>query len=482
MQKLKHFILLYFLFSNVIIWAQKVQMSDEISVSRADMYSILGQYNNQISFCSAENATLNMLFFDNNLKKIGDREVKLLPKISSAKVIEIVSTRHDFLVVFSHQKRGKEILKIHRYDPKGRLTDSATLKTVSSSFNAEEWKVVVSEDKLHLLVYEQDREETLNAFAVRLDSLKTIWEHSLKILNPQSENDKKDPLAIIFSNDATMYAIREFSNKKHTLKNHRLQMTAVFGTNTQVQEIALPEFLTHELKFMFDNVNQRLVCAGLWGKEYERLLGYVMLSLPKSLTSFKMEKHLFDKELLTNLEKKKVNESKGVEDLKIRDMVLRRDGGCLLLVERVMERRRHTTNMMSPAMAAGIGGSNLLPQTDYYNEDILALSLHADGTKHWETVLYKKQFSQNDRAIYSSYFLMKSALGIRLLYNDDIDFKTTVSEYALDGDGKMERRTMLNTNGNDLMLRFRDAVQISASACLVPSESRTKVKIVKISY
>jgi hypothetical protein len=128
------------------------------------------------------------------------------------------------------------------------------------------------------------------------------------------------------------------------------------------------------------------------------------------------------------------------------------------------------------------GAANLLPQTDYYNEDVLALSLHADATKHWETILYKKQFSQNDRAIYSSYFLMKSASGIRLLYNDDIDLKTTVSEYALDGEGKMERRTMLNTNGNDLMLRFRDAVQISYSACLVPSESRTRVKIVKISY
>lgn len=482
MQKLKHFILWFFFLFNTITWAQKVQMSDEIAIHRADMYSVLGQYHDQISFCIAEKGVLNLLFFDHNLKKVGDKEIKLLPKLSNAKVVEIVATRTDFLVVFSHHKRGKEVLTIHRYDPKGRLTDSATLKNMASGFDVDEWKVIVSEDKQHLLVYEQDREEEFNAFAIRLDSLKTIWEHTLKIPNPQQENDKKDPLAIVFSNDATMYVVREFSNKKHTLKNHRLQITSIFGKNTQAYEMPMNEFLAHDTKFIFDNVNRRLVGGGLWGKEYERLLGYFMLSVSANLSTPKIERHVFDKELLTNLEKKKVNESKGVEDLKIRDIVLRRDGGCLLLVERVMERRRHVNNIMSPAMASGLGSSNLLPQTDYYNEDVLALSLHADATKHWETVLYKKQFSQNDRAIYSSYFLMKSALGIRLLYNDDIELKTTVSEYVLDGDGKMERRTMLNTNGNDLMLRFRDAVQISASACLVPSESRTKVKIVKISY
>lgn len=482
MQKLKYFILLFFGLWQSLLLGQKVHVSDEIAIHRADMYAILGQYQDQISFCSAEKGTLNLLLLDPNLRKIGEREIKLVTKFSTAKVLEIVPTRQDFLVLFSFRRKDKEVIKIHRYDPRGRLLDSATVRTIKGNFNVEDWKVIVSEDKQHLLLYEQEKESEIKASAVRLDSLKTIWEQTLTMPNLQQDNDRKDPLEVLFSNDATMYVIREFFNKKHTLKQHKLAITTLFGNSQQTQEIAMAEHLIHDIKFSFDNVNRCLVAGGLWGKDYERALGYFMLSLSANLATVKMDKHSFENELLTNLLKKKVLENKGIEDLKIRDLVLRRDGGCLLLVEKVLERRRHATNMMSPLMPSGVGAASLMAQTDYYNDDILALSLHADASKHWQTVLYKKQYSQNDKAVYSSYFLMKSALGIRLIYNDEIELKTTVSEYKLDGEGKMERRTLLNTHGNDLMLRFRDAVQISNVACLVPSESRSRVKIVKISY
>jgi hypothetical protein len=71
---------------------------------------------------------------------------------------------------------------------------------------------------------------------------------------------------------------------------------------------------------------------------------------------------------------------------------------------------------------------------------------------------------------------------LRILFNDEIKYENTCSEYLLSPLGDFDRNSLLNTMGQGLRLRFRDALQISPSECLVPSEFRNKLKLVLVRY
>jgi hypothetical protein len=111
---------------------------------------------------------------------------------------------------------------------------------------------------------------------------------------------------------------------------------------------------------------------------------------------------------------------------------------------------------------------------------MFAISVHPNGEEHWKKVLYKKQYSQDDQGIYSSYFLFKTPQNVRLIFNDEIKFENTVSEYLVKGNGINERHSLLSTELLKLRLRFRDAVQISADRVIVPSERRGQLRVAKI--
>jgi hypothetical protein len=119
---------------------------------------------------------------------------------------------------------------------------------------------------------------------------------------------------------------------------------------------------------------------------------------------------------------------------------------------------------------------------DFYYEDLFLVGVNPDGSVHWRTVLHKKQYSQDDDAIFSSFFLHRGTEQLRFLFNDEIKYENTCSEYNVSAVGRYDRNSLLNTLDQNLRLRFRDGVQISASECLIPSEFRNKLRLVLIRY
>ncbi|MBK9994288.1 MAG: hypothetical protein IPP01_09970 [Saprospiraceae bacterium] len=128
------------------------------------------------------------------------------------------------------------------------------------------------------------------------------------------------------------------------------------------------------------------------------------------------------------------------------------------------------------------GPLNVSRWTDYYYEDILAINFSADQNIAWQKVLHKKQFSQDDDGLFSSFFVLSTSDYLRIIFNDEIKNESTVSEYILLPTGEYLRKSILNTTSQNLYLRIKDAVQINANTLLVPSESNGKMNLVRISF
>ncbi|MBK9397657.1 MAG: hypothetical protein IPN55_10655 [Saprospiraceae bacterium] len=120
--------------------------------------------------------------------------------------------------------------------------------------------------------------------------------------------------------------------------------------------------------------------------------------------------------------------------------------------------------------------------TDYYIEDIILTSLDKAGNLEWQKVLQKKQYSYDDDAAYSSYFIHANPSHLRLMYNDEIKNENTISEYVVNPLGNVDRRVMFNTAGSGLHVQVRNGMQISSNATILPSIRKGKLRLIKVTY
>jgi hypothetical protein len=119
---------------------------------------------------------------------------------------------------------------------------------------------------------------------------------------------------------------------------------------------------------------------------------------------------------------------------------------------------------------------------DYYYDDLFLIAFQPDGKSDWKTVLHKKQYSQDDDGIFSSYYLFQRPDRLSFLFNDEIRYENTCSEYVVSPVGEFDRNSVLNTVGQGMRLRFRDALQLNTEECLIPSEFRNKLRLVLLRY
>jgi hypothetical protein len=192
-----------------------------------------------------------------------------------------------------------------------------------------------------------------------------------------------------------------------------------------------------------------------------------------------MTRYAFDDELASALLGKKVTDVKGIADLQIQDIIHRRDGGILAVVEQT-----HVFERRPVAMTSRFANRNFSDYIgrDYYHDNVIAFSVAPTGGIQWRSIFHKKQVSQDDGGKFSSYFIAKTPAALRFIFNDEIERSTTVSEFMLNGVGEGERHALMNTEGRDLYLRFRDALQVAANEIIVPSDDRRRIKMVRIQF
>jgi hypothetical protein len=477
MKKLIHLIFTTILFMP-ILKAQTLSISEEIYIGNAEGYGIIGKMNDRILFFSLDDNKVKVKSFDTKLHKVWDRDIEPDRK-NQSHVLEVLGSRQDFNVIYQYRKKGHNYIKAHKYDAQVKLLDSITLKDWGKDLISPTLKTVYSEDRKVILVYEIVGNDHINALAVSFDSLRPIWYKSFDFKNWDYDRDNYSQ--IIISNQAEAFFIKEEENRGGSLEKHRVIVKRFSENEDKEFDISLKDVYGIDMKFSYDNANQRLMGAGVYStKNFTRAQGYYTLSVTPQYKDYKITYQLFDDAFVSAVVGKKVTDNKGLNDLTVREIVHKRDGGMLAIYEQVREIERQTNPAMSGRM--WFRGDRIRGATDYYYDNILAVSVTNTGVTDWKSIFYKKQMSQDDDARFCSYFLVKTPSALRFQFNDEVERATTVSEYVLNGIGENERHTIFNTEGQNVSLRFRDAMQVAANEVIVPSDDRRRVRLVKILY
>ncbi|MBL7828273.1 MAG: hypothetical protein JNJ57_16700 [Saprospiraceae bacterium] len=467
----KLLILLSFL--QVALNGQTALISDPLSIRNDYGYELIGRLRDRILLFRDRFDEFQVQAFDNQMHLSWSRDLNDLER-KGIQIIAVVPGRNDFSVVHKIRKRGHTYLRVHKYDPGANLIDTMTVKDYGERiFMPPTLGYVKSDDRNCMVVYNDAEREKLELVCFQLDKMQVLWENTVNM--DIGDRYEPDPFELTLGNSGDFFMITEKNNKRSKIENHHFRVLHVNAKGDQVSEIQLGDYITLDAKFAVDNLNKKLTAVGLWGeKNKDRTNGCFFASMPfvpGAATAVHYES--FDEKFLSILRQKDVEEgARGVSDSEIKTLALRQDGGAVMVVERNHEIQRGS--------AAGRGfmreGIRLI--VDYYYDDMYVIGFHPDGRTHWKTVLHKKQYSQDDEGTFSSFFLHLGIEEIRLLFNDEIKYENTCSEYVLSPVGEFDRNGILNTMNQGLRMRFRDAIQMNASECLVPSEFRNKLRLV----
>ena len=455
--------------------AQVITVSDELNLKSEYVYDLLGRIGENIMVIRDGINEFDIQAYDDDMSMIWEREERLDTR--KAKIIDVVAHEKTFNVIYSVDHRDTLFIKSREYDEKIKIVHEDTLQIMKRGLIRPKFRFVKSEDDNIFLMTEVENEKIVSAFAFDMSTREVLWQSKFEFPNIQFREDYRKT---IISNDGTMYLVFEKNNYRFRKDRHSLEIfrfDKILKHFSQLS-IPLPEFTTYDAQFIYDNLNENILLIGLYSDSNAGTTDgiYYIKVNTHEFSRYQLSTLGFDEELVADFHGKYNPKKESLQNLEIQDAILRQDGGVLLLAEENKEYER-----LSYGSRRDFYGSGRF-SVDYYYEDLVLMSIHPSGDSHWQKVLPKRQYSNDDRAAYSSYFLFQNPSYIRIVYNDEIRNENTVSEYILNGAGDITRRSLMSTDNVKLKLQIKNALQIGSNELLIPSVRGKRLKLVKLEY
>lgn len=454
--------------------AQDILVSEDLPLRNDVSYELVGEIKGNILLYHNRSTEHEIQCFDPRMQLDWSKELEFDRR--TAKTLGIVADDEFFYVFHHFRRKGNTLLKVNKYDAGANLRDSTLVFDYGFLFFTPDFELIRSEDRTKVLVFFVEKQSIMRALSFDVPSMQLLWEKSF---SPEDYSYSEDGLQALVDNQGNMQLIIEKDNYRSRRKEHFYEVHSYYGASDEYRKFdtRFRGMLTYDAYFTYDDLNDRLVASGFYSeRDLGKATGFFYLNVdPRKPDNTTLKFQKFDQETLMGILGKRGKRAKGLQEISVQEIVLRRDGGAILIGERNRMFERGGTSRTY------IDNVNRF-MVDYYFDDLLIASIHPSGEVHWKTILHKKQYSQDDNGIYSSYFLFKTPSSLRFLFNDEIKYENTVSEYILNGFGNYDRNSLLSTANLDLRLRFRDALQTGSNALIVPSERRNRLKLVKMEF
>ncbi len=472
---MKNFKFYFCLFSTIIscsnyLSAQKTTISESIKLIEKEGYSLSQKINDRYYFLTWKREILTVKILDENLKFIADKEL-ITDKKLDVQSTTILPKKENFVVVARMKKKGIFYIRAIKYDWNLHFIDSSTVYSWHEENLNAVTQYTLSEDKKVILVANSSYGNQDIYAAFSLDSLKNIWtfskNHELKNKDTQFEQ-------WVVANSGIGFFIKDDINWDN--QSHIFNISKYYKGKSPVNfTFATGDNITNNVNFSFDNKFKNLMAVGVYvDKIYPQINGvYVYSQSLSSFNKFTLKLTPFKDDFVSEFLGKKITDNKGIENLKVQRIIHRSDGGVIAIFEQARDIPRNfgTTSR-----------SDYTSAIDYYYENICPMAFDTNGDKEWHQIFKKYQSSQDDNAVFSSFFLVQNPTSLRIVCNDRISKETRVNAFLIKNSGDKEQHTAFNTQGKDLQLIVRAAIQTDINEVLIPSQILKEVKLVRINW
>jgi hypothetical protein len=484
--KISLLLLLYFC-SKGQAFAQKITTSESYTLEQREDYMMVGKIKDTSIFLLYEEDNFRLMLFDANLKSKFTEKIQ--PERHSIDILQTVIDKNYFTVLYRHSGSGRSSTKAARISSQGKLLDTLTLQSTNQWGVVYQPRLVVSEDRSKLLVYDLvDNNNMFNTVVFDIKNFKMLWTRAFR---PNALDYHNTLQQALIDNAGGVYWAIERDNRKSRLTNNRFEV--VYYTPELSQEwsvtVPIPNRFWQKVLFVVDNKNKKVLCSGFCSTKKagrsDAVFYFAITPLFQGVTEVFFSN--FETTFLKQITGKEQSASNpGFEDMELRQVIARTDGSVVLVAEQFKKYVRYTAASSMMGQRSGTYGgtfpTDTRTTTDYEYNDVMLVSILANGQKNWNVLLPKRQYSEDDDGLYSSFFLLKTKTGLRFLYNDEIKTGGNVNEYAMQTDGTAQRRNIFNSEKQNLQLIPNEARQTSATELIVPSLVKNKLQMVMMSF
>ena len=467
-----------FLGSSFTLKAQSALVSDHEKVDYTlSHFELLGKQENRIFVLKYGQNKLQFRMYDQQLKFQSEKEFEVIGRHvriegihESARQIEIFvsSKRHGIRTIQQFKVINGEVSQtdyVHQFQTK--------------NFEAEKITTVQSQSGGHTYILKTDQSI---GNGVNIDMLNTQSDQSQSIY--WDEKNWEHIASEVTSNGRLIFLLEDRSINQSDRSDYMLLGSAkgsLFNLN-----IGHPDTVLTELRLSIDEKNNALMVVGLYSQKNEKQMeGIYVSSYELSNMQLKYESYIpYSKQLIKELTGKDWNRNRPytISNLKMRDAVLKRDGGIILSVERALATQS--------GIPYPIVENNTLydaiwqpeTKTQFRYSTVMIFNLDHLGSLIWEQIIHKNQLSLDDDGVYSSFALLNEGNQLRYIFNETLGRQVRLHSFSLKGDGSANQEDIFNSDNREIILAPRYAKQIAKSEILIPSFTRQSFRLIKLNF
>jgi len=472
-----------------------VQLGSEYSVKKGSWVpNILDTKGEGYLALQWSNGELGLLRLNESMN-VTEQTVLDLSQGSKKKRFEFVIRFQSKLLLLSsfiNQKHQKKYLFAQTIDEE-KLTAADDTKKLSEIFypkskrNSGSFSYDVSQDSTKLLLfanlpYSKGEAERFH-FEVFDTDLNSIWQQDVKL--PYLDRDFSIEQYVV-DNDGNVYVLGQLNNNEYRLLKYGASTNDATDYGIKQDGKRLNEM---RMSVRSDGTivsggfySTGAVNSGVDGSFFFRIDGKTGRIVASSFEDFDNDfilKSATVAEAKSARKKVKKGKDLALPSYEFRDIILREDGGAMLVGEQIIIKVVTTTSADSQG--------RMTTRTTYYYfyNDLVVVNIAPDGDIDWVKNIPKEQTSVNDGGYNSSYSMLVHEDKLHFVFYNNLRQGKSLSglvSVAIDLNGEETWDKIPETDATKLIFRGKGGQQVSNNVLIMPGEYKKQRQFVKFTF
>jgi hypothetical protein len=493
------------LFLPLFMQAQHISYSEpETDDSRKTDFEIIGRVNGNILVFKNNRTDNAISIYGPDMNLIERVNLAFLPEKFTN--IDFIQYPDFFYLLCEFQKKNIVHLVAYRMNGQAQqMSEPVEMDTtqVNGSNSTKIYTNIYSEDKQKIMAIKINTRNSKNFIFTSF-----LFDKNLELLDRHRINMQVQDHADYFSNfevdnDGQMVFTRFARLGSGDYLNHVAFVIKGPQADTfAIKDVGANDHILDELKLKIDNYNKRYLLSAFYYKQRKgNIEGLFTVIWDKSTDSkYKEAITIFNDDLRAMAKSSESNEKMAFNDYFIKNIVVKKDGGYLLISEVEFTTTRGSSfsrgdylygpmspidyyspyynpySPYSPYNRYGMGQANR-----YNAENIMILSFDKNSNMEWSNVIPKSQF--DDEGVNQiSYQTMNTGGELHFLYNQSDKRTLLLMDQSISADGKITRLPTFHNLDKGYVFLPRLAKQVSSNQIVIPCQYRNYLCFAKIDF
>ncbi len=499
-------ILIFTLFSLDVLTstAQEITYSPIVKKDTKGMYfEIIGKVDNHFLVYKNVSRHHYITTYDEAMNVVDNHSLDAIPE----KIINIdFINRKDYtIIIYQFQKNSIVYCNALKFSGNAKIIgEPIGMDTTEISYFSDNtiYTTSFSEDKTKILIAKQ------NAKNNKIEIATKLFDQDFNLLEASKNtfpyNSRKENFSDCYvDNNGNFLYTKETQKNANGFVNKLEVFVHKRGTDTNnVFLLPLDNKFVDESFIKIDNLNHSyIINAFFFNENRGHVQGIFTARIPTIADSLSTSNfNLFSDAIRDGLNGEG-NSNDNLDDLKPQNIILKKDGGFLLISESVYTQTRSTDNILNknfyyngfPNSYDYYGYNSYGNANRYWNNynqneikryfynDIVVANIDSSLHMNWNNIIHKKQYDvDNDNFI--SYAILNSGREVHFLFIEKDNKKDIISNNSIFSTGELKRYPTLKSNENGYEFMQKLGKQVGIDQMLIPYVYFGNIGFAKIDF